>query len=90
MLTTFSLAGHWLEMRSRFATGRAVEALLKHAPSTARVKRQGEEKEIPLEEIVIDDEVVVRSGARASRRGNSHRRGHRCRGRNGGRIAREE
>jgi len=27
MLTTFSLAGHWMEMRSRFATGKAVEAL---------------------------------------------------------------
>jgi Cu2+-exporting ATPase len=39
MLTTFSLAGHWMEMRSRFATGRAVEALLKLAPATARVKR---------------------------------------------------
>src|SRR4029077_10424097 len=37
MLTTFSLAGHWLEMRSRFATGKAVEALLKLAPATARV-----------------------------------------------------
>ena len=45
MLTTFSLAGHWLEMRSRFATGRAVEALLKLAPATARVKRGDEEKE---------------------------------------------
>jgi Cu2+-exporting ATPase len=32
MLTSFSLAGHWLEMRSRFATGKAVEALLKLAP----------------------------------------------------------
>src|SRR5260370_6455521 len=36
MLTAFSLLGHWLEMRSRFATGRAVEALLKLAPPTAR------------------------------------------------------
>lgn len=41
MLTTFSLAGHWMEMRSRFATGRAVEALLKLAPATARVLRGG-------------------------------------------------
>lgn len=62
MLTTFSLAGHWLEMRSRFATGRAVEALLKLAPSTAHVKRQGEEKEIPLEEVVVGDEIVVSPG----------------------------
>ena len=66
MLTTFSLAGHWLEMRSRFATGRAVEALLKLAPATARVKRQGEEKEIPLEEIVVGDEIVVRPGDRVA------------------------
>ncbi len=64
MLTTFSLAGHWLEMRSRFATGRAVEALLKLAPTTARVKRQAEEKEIPLEEIVVGDEILVRPGDR--------------------------
>jgi Cu2+-exporting ATPase len=66
MLTSFSLGGHWLEMRSRFATGKAVEALLKLAPSTARVKRQGEEKEIPLEEIVVGDEIVVRPGDRVA------------------------
>jgi P-type Cu2+ transporter len=66
MLTTFSLAGHWLEMRSRFATGRAVEALLKLAPSTALVKREGEEREIPLEEIIAGDRVVVRPGDRVA------------------------
>jgi Cu2+-exporting ATPase len=64
MLTSFSLAGHWLEMRSRFATGRAVEALLKLAPATARVKRSGQELEIPLEEVLVGDEVVVRPGDR--------------------------
>ncbi len=64
MLTSFSLAGHWLEMRSRFATGKAVESLLKLAPATARVKRGGEETEIPLEEVVVGDEIVVRPGDR--------------------------
>ena len=64
MLTSFSLAGHWLEMRSRFATGKAVEALLKLAPATARVRRGGEVKEIPLEEVVVGDEIVVRPGDR--------------------------
>jgi Cu2+-exporting ATPase len=66
MLTTFSLAGHWLEMRSRFATGRAVEALLKLAPATARVKRGGEEVEIALEQVVVGDEIVVRPGDRVA------------------------
>jgi Cu2+-exporting ATPase len=64
MLTSFSLAGHWLEMRSRFATGKAVEALLRLAPVTARVKRSGGEVEIPLDEVVVGDEVVVRPGDR--------------------------
>ena len=64
MLTTFSLAGHWLEMRSRFATGRAVEALLKLAPTTARVVRAGQELEVPLEQVVVGDELVVRPGDR--------------------------
>ncbi len=64
MLTSFSLAGHWLEMRSRFATGRAVEALLKLAPATARVLRNGQELELPLEQVVVGDEVVVKPGDR--------------------------
>jgi Cu2+-exporting ATPase len=64
MLTTFSLAGHWLEMRSRFATGRAVEALLKLAPATARIKRDAQELEIPLDQVAVGDEIVVRPGDR--------------------------
>ncbi len=64
MLTTLSLLGHWLEMRSRFATGRAVEALLKLAPSTALVIRNGQEQEIPLEQVLLGDELAVRPGDR--------------------------
>jgi Cu2+-exporting ATPase len=64
MLTTLSLLGHWLEMRSRFATGRAVEALLKLAPATARVVRDGQEVERPLEQVVVGDEIAVRPGDR--------------------------
>jgi Cu2+-exporting ATPase len=65
MLTTFSLVGHWLEMRSRFATGRAVEALLRLAPDTARVRRGGQEMEIALDQVKVGDEVLVRPGDRA-------------------------
>lgn len=64
MLATFSLVGHWLEMRSRFATGKAVEALLNLAPPTARVKREGGEIEVPLDQVVVGDEIVVRPGDR--------------------------
>src|SRR2546428_9791416 len=60
MLTAFSLLGHWLEMRSRFATGRAVEALLELAPPTARRVRDGQEEEVPLEAIEVGDVLAVR------------------------------
>jgi len=62
MLTAFSLLGHWLEMRSRFATGRAVEALLELAPPTARRVRDGAEQEVPLEAVVVGDMLAVRPG----------------------------
>src|SRR5712692_7592785 len=62
MLTAFSLLGHWLEMRSRFATGRAVEALLKLAPPTARRVRDGQEEDVALEAIVVGDVLAVRPG----------------------------
>src|SRR5438552_9515009 len=62
MLTAFSLLGHWLEMRSRFATGRAVEALLELAPPTARRVRDGKEEEVPLEAIAVGDVFAVRPG----------------------------
>jgi len=62
MLTSFSLLGHWLEMRSRFATGRAVEALLELAPPIARRVRNGREEEVPLQAIVVGDILAVRPG----------------------------
>jgi len=62
MLTCFSLLGHWLEMRSRFATGRAVEALLELAPPTARRVRDGHEEEVTLEAVVVGDTLAVRPG----------------------------
>ena len=72
MLTTFSLAGHWLEMRSRFATGRAVEALLKLAPGhrPRQARRRGERDSArrssgrrrshraPGDRVPVDGEVV--------------------------------
>lgn len=64
MLTSLSLLGHWLEMRSRFATGQAVEALLKLAPATARVFRNGQEVELPIEQVVVADEIVIKPGDR--------------------------
>jgi Cu2+-exporting ATPase len=62
MLTAFSLLGHWLEMRSRLATGRAVEALLELAPPTARRVRDLQETDVPLEAVAVGDILAVRPG----------------------------
>src|SRR5205085_12393214 len=62
MLTAFSLLGHWLEMRSRFATGRAVEGLLDLAPPTARQGRVGPGEEVPLAAVTVGDRLAVRRG----------------------------
>src|SRR5437660_12213979 len=62
MRTAFSLLGHWLEMRSRFATGRAVEALLELVPPTARRVRNGHAEEVPLAAVAVGDVLAVRPG----------------------------
>ncbi|MCG3212533.1 MAG: Copper-exporting P-type ATPase [Anaerolineae bacterium] len=62
MLTTFSLLGHWMEMAARNATGEAISSLLKLAPATARVLRDGAEVEVPVEEVQPGDIIAVRPG----------------------------
>jgi Cu2+-exporting ATPase len=62
MLTTFSLLGHWMEMAARNSTGEAIASLLKLAPATARVIRDGQESEVPVEEVQVGDIIVVRPG----------------------------
>ncbi len=62
MLTTFSLLGHWMELAARNATGEAIASLLKLVPETARVVRDGQEVEVPVEEVQVGDIIAVRPG----------------------------
>lgn len=62
MIITLVLLGRLLEARAKGQTSEAVRSLMKLRPATARVMRDGVEKEIPVEEIVKDDIVVVRPG----------------------------
>src|SRR5690606_35266802 len=59
---TLVLLGKWLEGRAKRQTSEAIRALQALSPETARVKRQDVEVEIPLEEVVVDDLVVVHPG----------------------------
>ncbi|WP_206455823.1 heavy metal translocating P-type ATPase [Aurantimonas marina] len=63
VIVTLVLLGQVMELRAREQTGSAIRALLDMAAKTARVIRpDGTEEEIPLEEVVVGDQLRVRPG----------------------------
>lgn len=63
VITVLVLLGQVLELRARESTGGAIRALLDLAPKTARrIEGNGDEREVPLEEIAIGDHLRVRPG----------------------------
>ena len=66
MLVTFVLFGHWMEMRSRRSTSQSIQRLLQLAPPTAIVIRDGQETELPTEQIIVGDVVIVKPGAKVA------------------------
>lgn len=62
MILTLVTLGKWLEARSKKKTGEEVEKLLKLAPDTITVERNGEQVIIPMREMRVDDIVVVKQG----------------------------
>ena len=61
-ITTLVLLGQVLELRARSATGKAIRALLGLAPKTARRVREGQEEDIPLEQVHVGDLLRIRPG----------------------------
>jgi Cu+-exporting ATPase len=64
VILTLILLGRLLEAKARAGTGQAIRALIGLRPRTARVVRDGAERELPIEEVRVDDEVTVRPGER--------------------------
>jgi Cu+-exporting ATPase len=62
VIITLILFGRLLETRAKAGTGEAIRALLDLQPPTARVLRGNIEVEIPVEQVLIGDEVIVRPG----------------------------
>jgi Cu+-exporting ATPase len=56
------LLGRYLETRAKGRTSEAVKKLIGLVPKSARVIRGGEEVDIPLEEMMAGERVVVRPG----------------------------
>ena len=62
VILTLILLGRLIEARAKAGTGEAIRALLGLQARTARVLRAGAEAEIPLEDVVVGDEIVIRPG----------------------------
>jgi Cu+-exporting ATPase len=58
------LLGRFLEARARGQTSEAIKKLIGMQPKTALVVREGEENEIPIEEVQVGDLILVRPGER--------------------------
>ncbi len=56
------LLGRYLENRARGQTSDAIRQLMGLQANTARVVRQGDEIDLPIEDVVVGDVVVVRPG----------------------------
>jgi Cu+-exporting ATPase len=62
VITVLVLFGQVLELRARSQTGTAIRHLLGLAPKTARLVRDGEERDVPLSEVKVGEICRVRPG----------------------------
>ncbi len=62
MIITLIVIGKLLEARAKGHTSEAIKKLIGMQARTARVVRDGEQVDIPVEEVVVGDVVIVRPG----------------------------
>jgi Cu+-exporting ATPase len=62
VILTLILLGRLFEARAKAGTGEAIRKLIGLQARTARVIREGQEAEIPIEEVIPGDLVLVRPG----------------------------
>lgn len=63
-LIAFILLGKLFEAVAKGKTSEAIRKLMELAPDTARVVREGEEVEIPVDEVEVGDIILVKPGER--------------------------
>lgn len=62
MILTLITVGKYMETRSKGKTSEAISKLMDLAPKMATVLRNGNETEIPVEQVIAGDIVIVRPG----------------------------
>jgi Cu+-exporting ATPase len=64
LIVTLIYLGKYLEAAAKGRTGEAIKRLAGLQPSTARVVRNGQERDIPVAQVVLGDTLLVRPGER--------------------------
>jgi Cu+-exporting ATPase len=64
VVITLVLLGKWLEARAKRQTASAIRALQQLRPESARVRRGGEDADVPINQVRVGDVIVVRPGER--------------------------
>jgi Cu+-exporting ATPase len=62
VIITFIVLGKYLEARAKGRTSEAIKKLVALQPRQARLVRDGKEMEVPVEEVLVGDVVIVRPG----------------------------
>lgn len=62
LLITFVILGKWLEARAKNKTSDAIKKLMGLQAKTARVIRDGQTSDVPIEQVAKGDTVLVRPG----------------------------
>lgn len=62
VIVTLVLLGQVLELRARHQTGAAIRELMSLVPPDAHVVREGQERDVPLSQVVAGDTLRVRPG----------------------------
>jgi Cu+-exporting ATPase len=63
-ITGFILLGNMLEARAKGRTSGAIRRLMGLRPATARVRRGGQDVELPIAQVLVGDEILIRPGER--------------------------
>ncbi len=62
LVITLILLGNYFESNAKGKTGQAIKKLLNLQAKTARVMRNGSEIDIPIAQVIIGDQIIVRPG----------------------------
>ena len=62
MIMSFNLTGRYFEAKAKGRASQAIRRLLKLEAKSARILVNGEEKEVPIQEVKVGDIMIVRPG----------------------------